>query len=106
MIPVQPFVWAASDVVTLVSEARQFKPNLDAVFVINRKIVNAAIGRDVAGALADFNIPVSDHALHQRVVYAESAARGLGVIEAEPLARPAGARLAQSLLARMERAAA
>ena len=83
MIPVQPFpydVWAASDVVTLVSEARQFKPNLDAVFVINRKIVNAAIGRDVAGALADFNIPVSDHALHQRVVYAESAARGLGVI--------------------------
>ena len=43
MIPVQPVpydVWAASDVVTLVSEARQFKPNLDAVFVINRKIVN------------------------------------------------------------------
>ena len=65
---------------------------------------NTAIGRDVAGALAHFNIPVSDHALHQRVVYAESAARGLGVIE--PLARPAGARLAQSLLARMERAAA
>jgi hypothetical protein len=63
-----------------------------------------ALGR--TKSLADFNIPVSDHALHQRVVYAESAARGLGVIEAEPLARPAGARLAQSLLARMERAAA
>ena len=61
-----------------------------------------ALGR--TKSLADFNIPVSDHALHQRVVYAESAARGLGVIE--PLARPAGARLAQSLLARMERAAA
>jgi chromosome partitioning protein len=57
---------------------------LRAVFAINRKIVNTAIGRDVAGALAEFGFPVLDVALHQRVIYAESAAQGLSVIEAAP----------------------
>lgn len=53
------------------------------MFVINRKIVNTAIGRDVTSALANFGLPVCDHALCQRVIFAESAARGLAVIEAE-----------------------
>jgi chromosome partitioning protein len=57
---------------------------LQAVFVINRKIVNTAIGRGVTKALANFDLPVCDRALGQRVIYAESAARGLAVIEAEP----------------------
>jgi hypothetical protein len=63
--------------VTLIKEAQQFKANLQAVFVINRKIVNTVIGRDVTKALANFDLQVCDHALNQRVVYAESAARGL-----------------------------
>ena len=43
-------VWASSDIVQLVGEAQQFKENLKAVFVINRKIVNTAISRDVVSA--------------------------------------------------------
>jgi chromosome partitioning protein len=71
-------------------------------------MVNTAIGRDVAGALAEFGIPVSGLALCQRVVYAESAARGLAVIEAEPHSEAARevARFAQSLMVRIERSAA
>jgi chromosome partitioning protein len=87
VIPVQPSpydVWASADTVQLIKEAQQYKPALQAVFVINRKIVNTAIGRDVTTALANFDVPVCDYALGQRVVYAESAARGLAVIEAEP----------------------
>src|SRR5262245_59895298 len=87
IIPVQPSpydVWATADIVQLIREARQYKDALEAVFVINRKIVNTAIGRDVTSALAYFDIPISPIQLCQRVVYAESAARGLGVIEAEP----------------------
>jgi chromosome partitioning protein len=87
VIPVQPSpydVWASADTVKLIKEAQQFKANLQAVFVINRKIVNTAIGRDVTKALANFDLPVCDRALSQRVIYAESAARGLAVIEAEP----------------------
>ena len=71
------------EAVTLVREAQQFKDKLAVVFVINRKIVNTAIGRDVASALAQFPVPVSAVSLGQRVIYAESAARGLSVIEVD-----------------------
>ena len=88
VIPVQPSpydVWAAAETVQLVREAQQFKPSLKAVFVINRKIANTAIGRDVVGALAQFDdVPVLGTALTQRVVYAESAGAGLSVAEAAP----------------------
>ena len=111
VIPVQPSpydVWAAGDTAALIEEARAFKAGLRAVFVINRKIVKTAIGRDVTGALAEFGFPVSEAALCQRVVFAESAARGLGVTEAEPHSEAARevARFAQSLMTRMERKAA
>jgi chromosome partitioning protein len=92
LIPVQPSpydVWATADITGLINEARQFKEHLDALLVINRKIVNTAIGRDVAGALAGFGFPVCTAALHQRVVFAESAAQGLAVIEAAPASEAA-----------------
>ena len=87
LIPVQPSpydVWAAADTVRLVREAQQFKPALDAAFVINRKIPKTAIGRDVASALGEFVLPVLPAHLGQRVIYAESAARGVSVFEAAP----------------------
>jgi chromosome partitioning protein len=87
LIPVQPSpydVWAAADTVQLIREAQQFKPDLKAAFVINRKIVNTAIGRDVATALEHFEIPVLPTQLCQRVLYAESAGQGLAVAEVAP----------------------
>jgi chromosome partitioning protein len=94
LIPVQPSpydVWASADIVRLVKEARTFKEILKSVFVINRKIVNTAIGRDVVAALAEFGeaFPVLAVALHQRVIYAESAGQGLSVIEAAPTSEAA-----------------
>ena len=87
LIPVQPSpydVWAAADTVQLIREAQQFKDGLKAAFVINRKIANTAIGRDVASALEHFDIPVLPTALCQRVLYAESAGQGLAVVEVAP----------------------
>jgi chromosome partitioning protein len=87
LIPVQPSpydVWAAEDIVKLVREASVFKENLKAVFAINRKIVNTAIGRDVAEALAQYELGVLDAAACQRVAFAESASSGQTVLETEP----------------------
>ena len=88
LIPVQPSpydVWAAVDTVQLIREARQMRENLKAAFVINRKIARTAIGRDAAAALAQFeDVPVLAAMLIQRIVYAESAAKGLSVVEAAP----------------------
>lgn len=88
LIPVQPSpydIWAAAETVRLIQEAQQFKEDLKGAFVINRKIANTAIGRDVTEALAQFEgVPVLPMALHQRVIYAESAGQGLSVLEADP----------------------
>jgi chromosome partitioning protein len=84
LIPIQPSpydVWASAEIVHLVREAQVFKESLKVVFVVNRKIANTAIGRDVSTALAEFGVPVLPVALHQRVLYAESAAQGLAVFE-------------------------
>ena len=93
LIPVQPSpydVWAAADTVQLIREARQMKEGLKAAFVVNRRIARTAIGRDAAAALAQFGeIPVLAAVLNQRIVYAESAARALSVIEAAPTSEAA-----------------
>ncbi|MFY9968621.1 MAG: ParA family partition ATPase [Roseiarcus sp.] len=112
LIPVQPSpydVWAAADTVELIREARVLKESLKAAFVINRRIARTAIGRDAAAALAQFeDVPVLASVLNQRVVYAESAARGLSVIEAQPsseAAREIDALAREVLSARKRKAA-
>ena len=87
LIPITPSpydVWAASEITTLIGEASAFKENLKTAFVINRKIANTAIGRDVAEALAGFEYPVLRTAISQRVGFAESAAQGSTVLELDP----------------------
>lgn len=86
LIPVQPSpydIWAAEEVVKLIVEARIFKENIKSFFVINRKITNTAIGRDVGEALAAYPIPLLAATVTQRVIFAESAAQGKAVYEIE-----------------------
>jgi chromosome partitioning protein len=93
LIPVQPSpydVWAAADTVELIREARQFKPELKAAFLVNRMIARTAIGRDATAALSQFeDVPTLAAKLAQRVIYAESAAKGLAVVEAAPTSEAA-----------------
>ena len=87
LIPVQPSpydIWAADEVVKLIEEARVFKENLKATFVVNRKITNTAIGRDVGEALAAYNLPTLSASITQRVVFAEAVAQGKAVFEIDP----------------------
>jgi chromosome partitioning protein len=87
LIPVQPSpydVWAAKEIVDLIHEAAVYKPKLKSAFVINRKIVNTAIGRDVAEALAEYPVSVLHAAISQRVLFAESATQGMTVYELSP----------------------
>jgi chromosome partitioning protein len=84
LIPVQPSpydIWAAEEIVKLIEEATVFKENLKCGFVVNRKITNTAIGRDVINALASYPVPVLNATVAQRVVFAEAAAQGRAVYE-------------------------
>jgi chromosome partitioning protein len=87
LIPVQPSpydVWASKEIMDLLNEAAVWKPSLKRAFVINRKIVNTAIGRDVTEALSEYPVPVLKTAIGQRVAFAESATKGLTVFELDP----------------------
>lgn len=87
VIPIQPSpydIWAAEEVVKLITEARVYKENIKSVFVINRKITNTAIGRDVREALAAYPVHVMDTSVAQRVVFAEAAAQGQAIFEIDP----------------------
>lgn len=87
LIPVQPSpydVWASEEIIKLYREALVYKEKLKCAFVINRKIVNTAIGRDVRDALATYDVPVLESSVTQRVVFAEAAATGRSVSEIDP----------------------
>jgi len=87
VIPVQPSpydIWAAEEVVKLIDEARIYKENIKSVFVVNRKITNTAIARDVREALAAYPVHVLQASVTQRVVFAEAAAQGQAIFEIDP----------------------
>ena len=104
LIPVQPSpydIWAADEVVKLIQEASIYKENLKSVFVVNRKITNTAIGRDVGDALAAYQLPVLAATVTQRVIYAEAAAQGKAVFEIDAQG-PATAEIAALVAELME----
>jgi len=86
MIPVQPSpydIWAADEIVKLITEASVFKENIKSCFTINRKIANTAIGRDVREALAAYEVTTLQTSITQRVIFAEAAANGLALYEVD-----------------------
>ncbi|MBW4523389.1 MAG: ParA family protein [Scytolyngbya sp. HA4215-MV1] len=86
LIPVQPSsfdVWASSETAQLIKEAREFKPDLLAAFVLNRKVARTAIADDVIELLKEFDLPVLKTAIGQRIAFAESSA-GYTVFETTP----------------------
>lgn len=87
LIPVTPSpydVWATEETVKVIHEVLPFKEDLKTFFTINRKIMNTVIGRDVIEALANYDFPVLQSRLSQRVSFAETAGEGKTVLEVEP----------------------
>jgi chromosome partitioning protein len=79
LIPVQPSaydVWASAEMVALVREAQVFRPALRAAFVINRRVSTTLIGREARSALADQPFVALQSEIRQRIVFADSVARG------------------------------
>ena len=84
VIPVQPSgmdVWSTQEIVGYTEEANTFNSDLKTVFVINRKIVNTVIGREVRKALSQFSVPILTSTVSQRVPFAEAITVGTTVLE-------------------------
>jgi chromosome partitioning protein len=92
LIPVQPSgadFWASRETVNLTKEVHAFKATQKSAFVVSRKIGRTTLGRDIADALAEFEIPILRAATMQRVIYAETLTAGTTVIEQQPRGRAA-----------------
>jgi chromosome partitioning protein len=79
LIPVQPSPldgWASAEMLALLSEARIYRPELRARFVLNRCGARTVIARETAETLADHDPPVLRTAIGQRVIYADAAQTG------------------------------
>ena len=105
LIPVQPSgadFWASRETVGLVKEMRSFKETQKSVFVVSRKIGRTVLGRDIADALAEFDIPILQAGTTQRVIYAETLTNGTTVVEQQP--KGAAADEIRSILAELREA--
>ena len=68
----------------LIAEARIFRPELAARFVLNRCAARTIIARETAEALADHDPPVLSAMIGQRVAFADTARTGRLVFDLEP----------------------
>ena len=84
LIPVQssPFDgWASAEMLSLLQEARIYRPQLAARFVLNRCGARTVIARETAERLADHDPPVLAARIGQRVAFADTAQSGRLVFE-------------------------
>jgi len=84
LIPVQPSPldgWASAEMLALVGEARIYRPDLVARFVLNRCDARTVLARETAEALADHDPPVLAPTIGQRVAFAVAAQSGRLVSE-------------------------
>lgn len=85
LIPVQPSPfdgWASAEILALLREARLYRPQLVARFVLNRCGARTIIARETAHTLVDHDPPVLAATIGQRVAFADAAQSGRLVSEA------------------------
>lgn len=92
LIPVQPSPldgWASAEMLSLVNEARIYRPELVAHFVLNRCAARTVLARETAEALADHDPPVLPATIGQRIAFAAAAQTGRLVSEIDNAAAAA-----------------
>jgi chromosome partitioning protein len=86
LVPAQPSPfdgWASGEMLSLIREARIFRPELAARFVLNRCAARTIIARETGDALAEHDPPVLAARIGQRVAFADAARTGQLVFEVE-----------------------
>ena len=84
LIPVQPSPldgWASAEMLVLVGEARIYRPELVARFVLNRCDPRTILARETAEMLAEHDPPLLAATIGQRVAFAAAAQTGRLVAE-------------------------
>lgn len=86
LIPVQPSPldgWASAEMLALLREARIYRPELVARFVLNRCGARTILARETAETLTDHDPPVLATTIGQRIAFAAAAQTGRLASECE-----------------------
>ncbi|MBN8940476.1 MULTISPECIES: ParA family partition ATPase [Alphaproteobacteria] len=92
LIPVQPSPfdgWASAEMLAMLGEARVYRPQLAARFVLNRCAARTVIARQTAETLAEHDPPVLAQIIGQRVAFADAAQSGRLAFEVDADSRAA-----------------
>ena len=84
LIPAQPSPldgWASAEMLALLREARVYRPELVARFVLNRCGARTVLARETAETLADHDPPLLATTIGQRIAFAAAAQTGRLVAE-------------------------
>ncbi len=81
LAPSQLDAWACDDTIGLIELAKTMKPQLQAVFVINRKIPNSISCREIHDALEDYPLDVQGTEICHREEFPKCVRSGRTVLE-------------------------
>lgn len=85
LIPVQPSpydIWATADLVELVKQRIEVTDGkIKAAFIVSRVIKGTKIGNEVTDIFSEYNLPVLESKITQRVIYPSTAAKGNTVLD-------------------------
>ncbi|WP_255802024.1 ParA family partition ATPase [Mycobacteroides abscessus] len=87
VIPIQPSgldAWATAKILDILDTSKVYRPDLAAVFVINRRIVGTKISTEMKKGLKDIGPRLMEATISQRVSYAESMGEGKAIWEYDP----------------------
>ena len=84
LIPLTPSpndIWASISFVDLVIERLKVKPDLKALFLVNRQKPNTSAIKEARDALEKIGIPVLENGINDRIAYAKTIGKGITVFE-------------------------
>jgi len=92
IVPVGPSpldLWSSEETIKMIGDVRKKNRNLEAKFLINRKIPGTRVGGKLREALKIFNMGIFQTEICQRVVYVEALIYGVSVIQYAPKSKGA-----------------
>jgi chromosome partitioning protein len=84
LIPVQPSgadIWAAEDILDIISERQKITGGPEAAFVVSRAVARTNLADTVRDALEAYGVRVLDSRTGHRVAYPEALGAGLSVLD-------------------------
>ncbi len=92
IIPVTPSpfdVWASSDIIELLRDARKENRYLMGMLLVSKKVMGTRVGKDIRKTLEPYHMGIFHTEIVQRMAYVNAAASGLSVIEYAPHSKAA-----------------